>query len=395
MKKTYITLFAVLLAFTLSAQALDGRIIAVTPGADTGAYTPVSVPYDGPAPGGRVEVVNQATDEAAPATIYGGALIFVPASLEAEQEHRFAVRVLDDDAAPRVRLEHDAEAGAVAVYIRDEHFTTYNFGNDLRIPFLWPVHAEGGVTITRNFPMGPDEPVEGRKDHPHHVSLWTAFGDVNGADTWHRAPIRTQSIVVESGDALGVIRAHNVWCDTDGAPQVDEIREYRFYDGPAGVRFIDQTIAFVAAHGEVVFGDNKEGLVAFRIRPEIQGNEAGLLTNAEGMQRERRVYGTPVPWMDYSGPIGGIGNRGIALFSHPGNFRPPCWHVRDYGLFAANPFALSDVCRMDEGGAYTLAEGENLTLLYRYFVHSGDVEEAGVAQRYDDFAVTPKAAWAE
>lgn len=395
MKKLLAVVLTLMMTMTLSVHALDGRIVVVSPEEDTGDYTPVSLPYDGPAPEGRLELVNQATGEAAPGAVYAGALVFVPPALAAGQEYRFEVKVRDDAAAPRVRLEQDADAGTIAVYIRDEHFTTYNYGDNVRIPFLWPVHAEGGVTITRNFPMGEDEPVEGRKDHPHHVSLWTAFGDVNGFDTWHRTPIRTQSIVVESGDALGVIRAHNVWCDSDGAPQVDEIREYRFYDGPAGVRFIDQTIAFVAAHGAVTFGDDKEGLVAFRIRPEIQGNEAGVLTNAEGMQRERRVYGTPVPWMDYSGPIEGVGNRGIALFSHPGNFRPPCWHVRDYGLFAANPFALSDVCRLDEDGSYTLAEGENLTLLYRYFVHSGDVEEAGVARRYSDFAKGPKAAWAD
>ena len=34
---------------------------------------------------------------------------------------------------------------------------------------------------------------------------------------------------------------------------------------------------------------------------------------------------------------------GIAILNHPASFRyPTYWHVRDYGLFAANPFGLHD-----------------------------------------------------
>ena len=37
---------------------------------------------------------------------------------------------------------------------------------------------------------------------------------------------------------------------------------------------------------------------------------------------------------------------GLAIFDHPSNPRhPTTWHVRDYGLFAANPFALHDMER--------------------------------------------------
>jgi len=43
-------------------------------------------------------------------------------------------------------------------------------------------------------------------------------------------------------------------------------------------------------------------------------------------------------WCDYYGSIGGK-TVGIAMFDHPSNPRhPTTWHVRDYGLFAANPF---------------------------------------------------------
>ncbi len=292
-----------------------------------------------------------------------------------------------ENESPYVNIDLDMEAQQAEVYIRGEHFTTYQFGEDARIPHLWPMHAEDGVAITRNYPMGEDEPVEST-DHPHHVSFWTAFGDVNGYDHWHSEPIVTQNVEAESGDDSGWIRAENVWPDGDGEPIVDETREYRFYDTPAHGRIFDHTVTFTASYGDVTFGDDKEGMVAFRIRPEIQGNEAGVLTNFEGEQGEGNVYGTPGPWMDYSGPIEDVGYRGIALFSHPSNFREPAWHVRDYGLVGSNPFALSDVAGLDEDGTYVLEEGESLTFIFRAYVHSGDVEQADVAGQYEAFAGT-------
>lgn len=377
-----------------AAHALEGRVIAALPERDSPGFEPLSVPYPGPMPSGRIELLDRTTGERFPAQIVAGSLLFVGPALNAGTQRQFEVRQLQDTTAPRVRLDHDPNQGTVTVHIRGEHFTTYHYGDNHRIPFLWPVRAEGAITITRNFPLGTDQPVESH-DHRHHVSLWTGFGDVNGADTWHRSPIRTRNVMAKSGDVVGLIRAYLVWYNQDGEPQVDEIREYRFYDGPAGIRFIDQTTTFRAAHGPVTFGDNKEGLVAFRIRPEIQGNRAGALTNAEGKQGERQVYGTPGPWMDYSGPVEGYGNRGIALFSHPSNFRLPAWHVRDYGLLAANPFALSEVARLGRDGSHTLNQEEELTLRYRVFIHSGNATEAGVALRYAHFADPPQAVWAD
>lgn len=286
-----------------------------------------------------------------------------------------------------VRIIQDEEAGEAEVWIRGEHVTTYNYRDTDRIPYLWPVYAEGRVTITRNWPIGVDSPVEST-DHPHHHSLWMAYGDVNGYDHWHSETIITESVEVHSDDSRGVIRAENVWVDDQGAPVVDEIREYRFHDSPASARIFDQSVTFRASYKEVTFGDNKEGMFAFRIRPEIQGNQAGVLTNANGEQGESMVYGTPGPWMDYSGPIKGAGVRGIAIFSHPDNFRMPAWHVRNYGLMGANFFGMQSVAGTEEEGTYVLPEGEELTFHVRFYIHSGDVDEAEVAEQFEDYART-------
>ncbi len=385
---------AALLLTGPSAYGLDGRSLTLTTTEAVTEAVAVSVPFEGAVPAGRVEVLHAESGAAFPATVRDGRLTFLVGGLPAETTHQLTVKVHPQNNPPAVRIAVDEEAGRATVHIRDEHFTTYNFGPDHRMPYLWPVYAEGGVTITRNFPMGEDEPVAST-DHVHHQSLWTAFGDVNGFDTWHRVPIKTNKVEAESGDAYGWLRAENVWVDGDGNPIVDETREYHFVNGPPSLRAIDQTVTFTASHGEVTFADDKEGFFAFRIRPEIQGNRAGVLTNALGQQTEREVYGTPTEWMDYSGPVEGVGNRGIALFSHPENFRLPAWHVRDYGLVGCNFFALSDVARLGEDGSYTLAEGESLTLRARYLIHSGDVHEADIPARYAEYASPPEAEWDE
>lgn len=289
--------------------------------------------------------------------------------------------------SPRIELDRDRDAGEIAVGIRGEHFTTYHYGENARTPYLWPVKAEGGVGVTRNHPMGTDEPESA--DHPHHRSLFLTFGDVNGYDHWHNERIETRHIETGRTDDYARIRAGNEWLNSDGEPLLREVQEIRFYDTPASARYIDIVSTLEAAYGDVTFGDDKEGLLAFRIRPEIQGDRAGILTNAEGERGESNVYGKPSPWMDYSGSIEGHGTRGIAVFDHPGNFRhPTLWHVRDYGLAAANPFGLQSVGGLDTDGSHVLAEGDSMTFVYRVYVHSGDVDEAGVAEEYDRFAET-------
>jgi len=73
--------------------------------------------------------------------------------------------------------------------------------------------------------------------------------------------------------------------------------------------------------------------------------------------------------MDYSGEIDGE-KRGIAIFDHPENSRRARWHVRAYGLFAANPFGLSTFTGdKSQNGSVTLEPGGTLRFRYRVVIH--------------------------
>ncbi|HEV7222050.1 MAG TPA: DUF6807 family protein, partial [Pirellulales bacterium] len=83
---------------------------------------------------------------------------------------------------------------------------------------------------------------------------------------------------------------------------------------------------------------------------------------------------------------------GIAILNHPSSFRYPTrWHVRDYGLFAANPFGLKDFEKNDQlNGAYTVPAGESISLRYRFVFHLGDEQAADIAQTFEEYSEEKK-----
>ncbi len=298
-----------------------------------------------------------------------------------------------------VQIRPGGEADTLEVVIGGKSFTTYHSSNDNKKPFLWPVLGENGVPLTRAYPMGESEIDKfariKKDDHPHHKSLWTAYGDCNGADCWGEGggSGRQESGKVESdvGDGFGWIKAGNTWFDGDGKPVLEETREYRFYAGKPACRIFDVTVSFIPSDGDVLFKDTKEGgIVSLRVRDQIRADQGGTITNAEGKHGERGCWGKPSPWCDYSGEFDDGKVRGIAVFDHPSNLRHPTrWHVRNYGLMGANCFGLSHFTKNEPeklNGDYTLKAGEILTFKYRVVVHSGTAEQAKLNNLYAEYA---------
>jgi hypothetical protein len=291
--------------------------------------------------------------------------------------------------AVEIRASGDS---ALEVMIGGKPFTTYHNSKDEKKPYLWPVLGEDGVPLTRAWPMGESE---GKKDHPHHKSLWTAYGDCNDADCWGEGGNSGRQVSGEvtsgQGDGFGWIKADNTWVNSEDKPVLNESREYRFYPGEPACRIVDVTVTFTAADGDVLFEDTKEGgIVAVRVREQIQADQGGTITNAEGLHGERECWGKPSRWCDYSGEFEDGKVRGIAVFDHPSNLRHPSrWHVRNYGLMGANCFGLSYFTKNEDeqlNGDYTLKAGETLTFQYRVVAHSGTAEEAKLNDLYADYA---------
>jgi len=284
----------------------------------------------------------------------------------------------------------EADDGAIPVNIAGELFTKYVFEGAPK-PYCYPVIGPTGAAVTRGYPM---EEIDGEAtDHHHHRSLWFTFGEVNGIDFWAETDnsgieAHREFDLVASGDACGVIATTNDWTARDGTKVLQDSRELRIY-GLDGARLLDFSITLKATEGDVEFGDTKEGMFGFRLASTMRLDRGGHIVNSAG-DTEGETWGKAAAWCDYYGPVAGE-TVGVAIMDHPQNLRHPTyWHVRSYGLFAANPFGLKHFINDDTGaGRYTLAEGEELTFRYRVLIHPGTTDEARVAEWFEEYADPP------
>lgn len=319
-------------------------------------------------------------------------LAFVLPGLGADEEREFSLKKRDGGAAAGIGI---AERGKdVEITVGGEPWATLRNGEGAK-PFLYPLLGPGGLPLTRSYPM-EDKPGEER-DHPHQRSFWFTHGNVNGVDFWSESgkngTIReSKRIAAKGGSALGIIRTANDWIKPGGGKVCEDERVLRFWAaGP--VRILDFDVSVKATEGPVTFGDTKEGSFGVRVATtmDVDRKKGGRIVNAEGLA-DKDAWAKASAWVDYSGPAGGKPG-GIAILNHPESFRyPTTWHVRTYGLFAANPFGWKDFGRK-ESGNHTIPEGETMTLRYRLILHGGDAAEGGrpdIAAAFAGYAKPPR-----
>ncbi|MCX5636792.1 MAG: PmoA family protein [Planctomycetota bacterium] len=280
--------------------------------------------------------------------------------------------------ADKIRVEADGKL-----------FTEYNF-KDVPRPYFYPVIGPTGDCITRHWPMKEVENED--RDHIHHRSLWFAHGDVNGIDFWGEGNksgkiVHDKFVQVVSGPEVGIIQSQNKWVAADGKVICTDTRTHKFYNRPDG-QIMDFDVTIHASNGDVTLGDTKEGSMAIRLAAtmQVEGKVGqGHIVNSEG-QRDKETWGKRATWCDCYGPVNGQ-VVGVAIFDHPQNPKHPVWwHVRTYGLFAANPFGVHDFEGKPAGtGNIVIPAGQSLTFKYRFYFHKGDQIQGQVAERYREY----------
>jgi len=279
----------------------------------------------------------------------------------------------------------------IEVRVGGKPLTTY-IPDDGPKPYYFPLNGPSGLAMTRSFPMAK---VEGEKlDHPHHRSLWFTHGSVNKVDFWseaagHGTIEETSRPTLVSGPAVGVVRTTDDWIGPDGKKVCEDERVVRFY-ATTRARVLDFEITLKATAGPVTFGDTKEGMFGLRVPTsmDVTSQKGGRIVNAEGIT-DKAAWGKSSPWVDYSGPVDGK-TVGVAILNHPSSFRfPTTWHVRDYGLFAANPFGWRDFGQTTSG-EFTLPAGESIRFAYRIILHDGDDALADLPGAFHAYEVPPR-----
>ncbi|NND97396.1 MAG: PmoA family protein [Pirellulaceae bacterium] len=275
-------------------------------------------------------------------------------------------------AATTLRVEKADEPSGWNIYRGDKLFAGYILDSGGK-PIVYPIYGPGGHPMTRNFPMKKDVGIE-RGDHDHHRSMWLTHGDVNGIDFWlddegcgkivHRSG---ETKITDNGSA--VVTTQNDWIGPDGKRVLADVRRFEFrVDGQRHI--IDCDFLLKATDGNVNFGDTKEGTFGMRVAAtmKVDAKKGGVITNVD-LKTDKDAWGKPSPWVDYSGPIDND-LVGITIHNHPSSFGfPTRWHVRTYGLFAANPFGISHFTGGKKRDGIVLVDGKQMRLNYRVIVY--------------------------
>lgn len=302
--------------------------------------------------------------------------------------------------------------GRLVISIGDEPFAEYRTDVPHQ-PAIWPIYNSAGVAMTRSYPLGPQLPGE-RADHPHHESVWFSHGDVNGHDFWHLSnePLAAQGprivhrgfVSIEggvAGDSPAGLVANNEWIAAGEGLLADERRVQFGADASGAVRWIDFKVTLKAGDEPIVFGDTKEGTFGVRVPGAMKtdAGRGGKILAADGTQ-DSAAWGGVSGWIKYAGPLVAsvVANDAgetepptgaIVVMNHPSSAGGACrWHVRGYGLFAANPFGESDF-----GGERPrpgrLEANDQMTLRYRVAFFAGDPESDLIETLYNEFADSP------
>lgn len=291
---------------------------------------------------------------------------------------------------------------AVHISINGKPFTDFVFTDTMEKPFLYPIYAPDGQTITRGFPWNPqpNDPT----DHPHHIGLWFNYEKVNGLDFWNNSFaiaadkkkqygwIRTEKILqAESGKQGKLVYLAN-WTDQDKNVLMEEKTTYIF-SVMENNWVIDRTTDLTAVQN-VVMPDAKDGMLGLRVAHELElpvtetkeykddkGNitkvsatkDASVTGNyitAQGKEGDA-AWGTRGNWCMLYGKKGGDAIS-IVMIDHPKNpGYPTYWHARNYGLFAANPLGQKIFSNGVENMNFRINKGKTVTFRYRIVIASG------------------------
>ncbi len=293
-----------------------------------------------------------------------------------------------------VKLLDNSEKGVLDIVIGEEYFSTYHYGSQVVRPFLNPLITVKGKSVLRP-PVSEGNPE--KLDHIHHRGVWVAHGDINGVDNWsesdgHGWTVHQEFIEISSGPVFGRLHEKSFWMDNSKKKKVcEEERIITIYNMPAYARIIDHVMILRASEGELVFRDTKEsGLLSVRVMPSMQANRQGSFENSTGGINEDECWGKRAQWCDYYGPVEDV-VVGVSVFDYPSNLRyPTWWHIRNYGLFSANFFGLSEFTGDKKiSGTYILPAYQEMTLFYRIYVHEGDTRQGNVSLRYLNFLYPP------
>ncbi|NND32441.1 MAG: PmoA family protein [Saprospiraceae bacterium] len=306
-------------------------------------------------------------------------------------------------------IKHD---GKIDIVNNGRLITTYQYGDHLSKPILFPVMSPSGEMITRSYPF--TEVTGESHDHPHHTGISFTYGsngEVNGNSFWanaHDKPPLTMATklpqirhvdIPEMTTSKNTARmgAISHWIDKNNQALLREERIMEFVVEKDAYR-IDFSIHLSPLDTVVHFEDTKEGMFAIRVADWLAEDANGTLfestgeyLNAEGEKTEQNIWAKRSAWVRLEGEKDEQ-KIGIAIFHHPASINfPAYWHARGYGCFAANPLGQYDYqkgrgLQNPQKRQLILQPGESALFKFRVMIYDGGRTRQQLDEEFINFS---------
>jgi len=263
----------------------------------------------------------------------------------------------------------------INVTIDNKYFTSYIFSEDEKYPFFYPVNGPvsgGSVTSMRN------------AEYPHHSSLFFGCDLVNGGNYWQEGLERGRIIsvnaeIAKQGADTVIITDECIWSRPGALSPVKDIRTIIITSPSATISQIDIEIKMEMLM-DVTIRKTNHSLFSARMAADLSVKNGGTMINAEGIKSEKDTFGKNSPWMDFYGKRGDA-IEGLAILQHPSNpWYPSPWFTRDYGFMSPTPMYWP----ANDKETF-MKKGTVLNLRYRVLVHSGDHNQAKIAEAFEKY----------
>ncbi len=323
-----------------------------------------------------------------------------------------AAAVSASNKAPEVKFVTGRDR--IDVMIEGTPFTSYIYGNELPKPMMVPLRSPSGIEVTRRHPLV--ELKGGSGDHQHHVGIFFAVDGVNGTKFWNNAApppqIRhIQTTEATGGNGRGKLSTISHWIDESGEVLLKENRSMVFLAGENKDEYaIDFSIDLTAAETKVEFEDIEEGVFAIRVAdclresdtklklrpgrplPKESISGTGRYFSSNRDETAKNVWGKRARWVALQGVKEGK-VVGVAILNHPASINyPTYWHVRNYGLFSANPLGQGDFQRQSKYKKnpvlplrLTLKPGESAHFRFLVVVYEGLRDKEQMEEQFREF----------
>ncbi|SMO79007.1 PmoA family protein [Fodinibius sediminis] len=252
--------------------------------------------------------------------------------------------------------------------------------------YIHPVYSPGGTVLSNDLDTDM---------HPHHYGIWSAWTNTEfqgrTPDFWNvhdnTARIDHDSLEVAwQGPVYGGLKAKNHYVDlSSSAPVIALNEEWKMtiYDASEKGEYLlfdlDVTHSVNTAQ-PLVLPEYHYGGMAFRGHRNWDNPDNVTFLTSQGYGRIE-ANETRARWAHMGGMVDGK-KAGIAVLSHPGNFRSP----QPVRIHPETPYFVYAPMQL---GRMSIVPGSPYVMRYRYVTYDGDPDPEQLNRMWNDYAYPP------